>query len=81
MPSRSEYPICPRCGSPVVGAMMTSGAITVNGFVRGDRQLHEEPTYYHPSAISVYCMSASCNWDYPLAELVNPPPKETEDDE
>ena len=30
--------------------------------------------YYHPDAISVYCVSADCNWDRKLAELTTPVP-------
>lgn len=62
-PHSLEYPKCPRCGSTVVGAMMTSEAITGK-----DGQI-----YYHPDAISVYCISAACNYDRKLHELKNPP--------
>jgi hypothetical protein len=60
---RNEYPLCPRCGGPVVGAMMTSRSV-----VGPDGEL-----YYHPDAVSVHCQSGSCNWDCLLAELPNPP--------
>jgi len=31
-------------------------------------------TYYHPDAISVYCVSGTCNWDHKLRELTTPVP-------
>jgi hypothetical protein len=58
---KDEYPICPRCGGSVVGAMMTSGSVVVDGI-----------TYYRPKAVSVYCESGDCNYDQPLANLKNP---------
>jgi hypothetical protein len=65
---RSDYPRCPRCGGPVAGAMMTSQSIDL-GFGTTPRM-----TYYHPDAITVYCVSASCNWDHKLSELTTPVP-------
>lgn len=58
---REDYPKCPQCGGPVVGAMMTSGSVEVDG-VR----------YYRARAVSVYCPSAHCNYDQPLASLSAP---------
>jgi len=57
----NEYPLCPRCGKAVVGAMMTSRSVMVDGV-----------TYYHPKAISVYCESASCNYDKLLSDIPFP---------
>lgn len=66
---RSEYPKCPRCGGPVAGAMMTSQSIDLS-FGAGPRLV-----YYHPNAVSVYCVSADCNWDHKLEELKTPVPE------
>ena len=60
---RSEYPKCPRCGGPVAGAMMTSQSVDL-GFGTAPRM-----TYYHPDAISVYCVSEDCNWRDDFGEL------------
>jgi hypothetical protein len=30
--------------------------------------------YYHPDSISVYCVSASCNYDHKLSDLTTPVP-------
>ena len=65
---RNEYPLCPRCGGPVAGASMTSQSVDL-GFGMAPRM-----TYYHPNALSVYCVSASCNWDHKLFELTTPVP-------
>ena len=59
---RPPYPLCPLCGCKVVGAMMTSSSIEVDG-VR----------YYAPKAVSVYCCSGDCNYSRELAELPYPP--------
>lgn len=64
---REEYPICPRCGGPVAGAMMTSNSVEWGG-VR----------YYASKAISVYCVSTDCNWDHPLSDLRTPVPPPAE---
>jgi hypothetical protein len=66
--SRAEYPKCPRCGGPVAGAMMTSQSVDL-GFGTAPRMI-----YYHPDAISVYCVSGDCNWDHKLSELTTPVP-------
>ena len=69
---REEYPLCPRCGGPVAGAMMTSNAVVV-----GFGPLEPPEMHYHPRAISVYCVSGSCNYDHKLSDLTTPvPPKE-----
>ncbi len=70
---RSEYPRCPRCGGPVAGAMMTSQSVDL-GFGVAPRL-----TYYHPDSLSVYCVSADCNYDHKLAELTTPVPAEAND--
>lgn len=49
--------------------MMTSQSVDL-GFGNAPRMI-----YYHPDAISVYCVSASCNWDHKLAELTTPVPE------
>lgn len=66
--ARSDYPICPLCGGPVAGAMMTSESVNL-GFGSAPGMI-----YYHPSAISVYCVNADCNWDHKLSELTTPVP-------
>lgn len=68
--SRTDYPICPRCSGPVAVAMMTSHSVDL-GFGAAPRRI-----YYHPDAISMYCVSASCNWDQPAAKLTTPAPAE-----
>ena len=72
---RHDYPRCPRCGGPVAGAMMTSGAITSDGLKPFAEQLTSEGLYYHPDAVSVYCVSASCNFDKLLREIPTPVPQ------
>ena len=62
-----EYPKCPRCGRAVVGAMMTGRSI-----------MHLGQRYYHPEDLSVYCESASCNYDQKLGELPTPSHVEAE---
>jgi len=69
---RSEYPKCPRCGGPVAGAMMTSQSVDL-GFGTAPRMI-----YYHPDSISVYCVSASCNYDHKLSDLTTPVPESQE---
>ena len=73
--SDQPNPLCPDCGGPVVAALMTSGAIESDGslphYPYRDRTL-----YYAPSALSVYCCSASCNYDAPLASIGFPPPRQ-----
>lgn len=69
--TRSDYPRCPRCGGPVAGAMMTSDCIRVLVGIGEVRTI-----YYAPSSISVYCVSASCNWDHKLSDLTTPVPME-----
>ena len=61
-----EYPLCPRCGGPVVCATMTSSAIK-----------HEGEWHYHPRALSLHCQSGECNYDVPLAQIPYPAPRET----
>ena len=65
---REEYPKCPRCGGPVAGAMMTSSSVDLGFGV--DKAMR----YYHPDAISVYCVSADCNYDHKLSDLTTPVP-------
>jgi hypothetical protein len=60
---REDYPKCPTCGGPVVGAMMTSKSHEIDG-----------ERYYHPDAISVYCQNAECNYDRNLYEIPSPAP-------
>ena len=79
---RQDYPLCPWCGAQtIVGAMMTSNALvvhrpttTVNA---AGKPSHPGERYYHPDAISLYCCSGDCNYDQPIATLVNPPPAGT----
>jgi len=66
---RHEYPKCPRCGNPVAGAMMTSDCIKVLVGIGEVRTI-----YYAPNSISVYCVSASCNYDHKLSDLTTPVP-------
>lgn len=61
---RENYPICPRCGSPIAIALMTSKS--ANPFGDGN--------YYHPDGISARCTSASCNHDLPAWSIPSPPP-------
>lgn len=68
---RSEYPRCPRCGGPVVSALMTSGSVEVSWPDEPDR---EKRLAYFAKALSVYCCSAECNYDKPLAHIPYPPP-------
>lgn len=63
---RSEYPRCPRCGGPVAGAMMTSQSVDL-GF-----EVAPHMRYYHPDALSVFCVSADCNYDHKLSDLKTP---------
>lgn len=74
MTERKEYPICPRCGGRVAGAMMTSHAIMDDGtpFVW---PCDKEKIYYHRTGISVYCTNADCNWDHLLSDLTTPIPE------
>jgi len=67
---RSEYPKCPRCGGPVAGASMTSESVNL-GFGTAKGMI-----YYHPNALSLYCVSADCNWDHKFFELTTPVPEE-----
>jgi len=69
---RSEYPICPRCGSPVAGALMTSKSISV---VKANGEWGKI-LFYHPDAISLYCVSGSCNFDHNIADFTTPVPEE-----
>ena len=66
---RHEYPKCPRCGGPVAAAMMTSDCIKV---LVGIGEVWT--IYYAPSALSVYCVLASCNYDHKLSDLTTPVP-------
>lgn len=68
---RHEYPICPRCGGPVVGAMMTSGSVEVSWPNEPGR---EKRFAYFSEAISVYCCSGECEWDALLGHIPYPPP-------
>ena len=65
---KPPYPICPLCGHPVVGALLTSDSVT--GY---DKYTQEVERYYHPRAISVYCSNGDCNYDRLLTELPFPP--------
>jgi len=66
--TREQYPRCPLCGGPVAGAMMTSSSVELRFGV-------DDPTrYYHPDALSVYCVSGSCNWQAMLGQLTTPVP-------
>jgi hypothetical protein len=61
---KPPYPICPLCGSPVVGALLTT---------RAYEDMNEGAIYYDPRDISVYCINADCNYDRLLTELPFPP--------
>ena len=70
-----EYPKCPRCDGPTSAAMMTSNAVNHNGTGAIDltpqelvQAMKNEELFYHPSAISIYCRSGSCNFDFNLNE-------------
>lgn len=78
-PARDEYPICPRCGSPVAGAMMTTSlAINPDGTPFSAASWRSGDTlYYHPDGISIYCTSADCNWDHPLSAFKTPVPEKS----
>lgn len=65
---REDYPICPKCGGRVAGAMMTSQSVDLS-FGTAPGQI-----YYHPNALSVYCVSGDCNWDHKLSDLKTPVP-------
>lgn len=70
VPRRPPHPICPICRrQTIVGAMMTSGAVEVEG-VR----------YYAPRAISVYCCAGDCNYSRELQEIPYPPRDEADGD-
>jgi len=75
--SRIDYPKCPICDGPVAGAMMTSGAIRPDG---SPHVVHAsgELLYYRPEAISVFCVSAACNYHQPLACLTTPVPSQSD---
>ena len=47
---------------------MTSQSVDL-GFGQAPRMI-----YYHPDALTLYCVSASCNWDHKLRELTTPVP-------
>lgn len=66
---REDYPVCPKCGSPMAIAMMTSKGVKL--WKDG-----EASWWYSPSAISIYCTSADCNHDLPAAAIPSPPPPE-----
>jgi len=67
-----EHPRCPRCGGPVVSAMMTSNAIEADGS-KLKYPYRNRTLYYAPAALSVYCCNADCNYDAPLASIPYPP--------
>lgn len=74
---RSEYPICPKCSGPMAGAMMTSGAITKDGTeATGMDVVRGKELYYKSSAISIYCVSAVCEYDALLEEFPTQVPEE-----
>jgi hypothetical protein len=73
--TRSEYPICPLCGSRVAAALMTSGAIRDIAVSNSASPWYKD-LYYHADALSIYCTSANCNYDMPLANLKTPIPKD-----
>lgn len=73
--TRGDYPVCPMCGGRVAAGMMTSGAIR-NPNLSNPRSPWYEDLYYHHSALSIYCVSADCNYDMPLANLKTPIPEE-----
>jgi hypothetical protein len=52
--------------------MMTSQSVDL-GFGTAPRMI-----YYHPDSISVYCVSASCNYDHKLSDLTTPVPESQE---
>jgi uncharacterized protein (DUF2225 family) len=72
---RIDYPICPICGGRIAAAMMTSGAIR-NIEVYNTISPWYNDLYYHPSALSIYCSNANCNYDVLLQDLKTPIPKE-----
>lgn len=73
--TRTDYPICPVCGGRLAAAMMTSGAIK-NGAVNSTTSPWYKDLYYHPDSLSIYCVSANCNYDMPLANLKTPIPED-----
>jgi len=68
--TRKDYPLCPRCGGPVVCATMTSRAIENHDFHTG-----EKAWLYRSDALSLYCQSGDCNYDIPLGQIPYPAPE------
>jgi hypothetical protein len=71
---RRDYPICPWCGGRVAAAMMTSRAIR-NGAMTNNHSPFYRDLYYPPDSLSIYCVSANCNYDMILNTLTTPIPE------